>query len=159
MLKFYFKSEISGQPLGTTLKIFQYTLIGVITGFLYYDPKETFESTARKAMLLNNSRFLATLLSLPFLSNYLAPERRMVKEGVSGLHVSPTVLLLTKLFVYVIFRKALFLIYATILYPLAGLRKGFYHWLIFVVTQWVHQFAKSALGFFISACFDSKTVG
>jgi hypothetical protein len=136
----------------------QYFLLALFLSFTYFDPDGHNRKPAQKITVLSVSRFMTTLTSLPFLANYLAPDRRLLREGLNGVIHRPSILILAKYTVYLSLREVLFGVYTAIVYPLTALRPGMEHAMLFLVTLWAHQFAKSAVGFLISACFSSAPV-
>lgn len=158
LVRYYFLGEIIRQPTRTILRLGQYLLVAILVAFTYFDPGNYYSSPNKKAAVLATSRFLTSLTSLPFLSTYLSPDRIIILEGLNGIVVSPTPLILAKFTVYVILRELLILLYGLIVYPLTGLRPGLNRFFIYIVILWTHQLAKSSLGFFISATFSSTPV-
>lgn len=158
LIRFYFHLEVYSQPKRTVLRILQYLLLGLIVGLTYLDPHGAQMHAAEKISVLITSRLFTTLASLPFLASYLATDRKLIVEGLSGVKMPIVLVVVAKLVIYITLRQLLLLVYVVIVYPLTGLRPGLHRVLCFIAILWTHQFAKSALGFFVSACFVSKHV-
>lgn len=170
LVKFYFHNDVRKKPFLIALWLGQYIVIALLLSFAYRQGAVVWSSCrhfnagnydthpASKITVLYTSRVFVTLTTLPFLASYLAPERQLLQRGFHGLQVAPATTLLAKFTVYVLVREVLFLPYAIIVYPLTALRPGVDHFLMYVLILWIHQLCKSALGFFVSACFASTPV-
>lgn len=158
LTRFYFRREILGQPKRVLFRLLQYLFVGLIVSFVYFDPSNVRKHVIKEISVLSTTRLFATFASLPFLANYLAADRKMIAEGLGGIAMSAALVVPAKLSVYLLQRQSLMLVYTAIVYPLTGLRVGVHRAIIFLVILWCHQFAKSAVGFFVSACFVSKRV-
>ena len=131
----------------------QYVLLALLVAFVF--DKRTSQDMVG---IINFSRILNPVLSAPFLSKILQPERYRMRTGLHGLMPRAVNLLVAKFIVFMLVRMALLLLYAILVYPLTGMRRGVERFLAFYLIVLAHQWAIAAGGFLISACFKDTLV-
>lgn len=136
-------------------RIMQYVAVSLIIGFTH---ATSGDETRERLAIVNISRTLSTVLPLPFEAQLLMPVREYLSCGLNGILFDPLSMFLARFASYWLFRSWLVLIYTSIVYPIAPMRAGIGHFLIFLLTLLIHQFSKTAVGFLILTLFPTSPV-